>query len=73
MRGKEGGAAVMGPSERITPAHAGKSRPTPETAKSSRDHPRTCGEKFLEVVQPLGITPAHAGKSNVIDEKRRKV
>ena len=55
----------------ITPAHAGK-RELPLAAWAfHEDHPRVCGEKFLEVVQPLaawGSPPRVRGK-----EKRVKL
>ena len=49
----------------ITPAHAGKRDTTVWTCEPVRDHPRTCGEKFLQsplCPLPSRITPAHAGK-----------
>ena len=49
----------------ITPAYAGKSGISPGFLLSYRDHPRVCGEKFLEVVQPIaewGSPPRMRGK-----------
>ena len=46
MRGK-GRPPVSGSSPtRITPAHAGKSRPSDTCRPRTRDHPRPCGEKY---------------------------
>ena len=48
MRGKESpqgnAAAISG----ITPAHAGKRAEQMTPFKTKRDHPRVCGEKFIE-------------------------
>ena len=49
----------------ITPAHAGKSNVVRIVSVSLKDHPRTCGEKYLnnDLIYTRGrITPAHAGK-----------
>ena len=46
MRGKGGKNHRSVLQSRITPAHAGKSRPHPCTLGGMRDHPRTCGEKL---------------------------
>ena len=50
---------------RITPAHAGKSRPNGSDQRRREDHPRTRGEKFLLVPQPQlprGSPPHTRGK-----------
>ena len=46
MRGKAIRPSFCTPFQRITPAHAGKSFLLCITSAASRDHPRTCGEKF---------------------------
>ena len=65
MRGK----AELGPAQLpfpgITPAYAGKSSLRSSSPLQSGDHPRVCGEKFLEVVQPIaewGSPPRMRGK-----------
>ena len=70
MRGKVKGHQVQGLKARITPAHAGKRPLKVYTTSTSRDHPRTCGEKVIVLlVLPFSvwITPAHAGKSRSIE------
>ena len=47
MRGKVCGNLKYITRPRITPAHAGKRSQRRMTAKSKRDHPRPCGEKWL--------------------------
>ena len=50
----------------ITPAYAGKSPARPGPRPWRWDHPRVCGEKFLEVVQPIaqwGSPPRMRGKA----------
>ena len=46
MRGKGHALADVGGDERITPAHAGKSRGASRFIRPVRDHPRACGEKL---------------------------
>ena len=49
----------------VSPAYAGKSIPSDEFGNEDEDHPRVCGEKFLEVVQPIaqwGSPPRMRGK-----------
>ena len=46
VRGKDAHAAMRARVLRITPAHAGKRKLSKNTKHTSRDHPRTCGEKF---------------------------
>ena len=33
---------------RITPAHAGKTLPSPQMSRENQDHPRSCGENFFQ-------------------------
>ena len=61
MRGK---AQIESPhmsQVRITPAHAGKSSGGYTHANYKQDHPRTCGEKFLNSARVQGImgSPPH--------------
>ena len=51
MRGKEARPGKRYDRAGITPAHAGKSQSTPRTCLPIRDHPRTCGEKFLSILK----------------------
>ena len=46
MRGKVEAAVSLMDDERITPAHAGKSRCCLRPAERPQDHPRACGEKL---------------------------
>ena len=46
MRGKASATTKTLPSERITPAHAGKSDVRQKSIVACRDHPRPCGEKL---------------------------
>ena len=66
MRGKEIVVEFVYRQCRITPAHAGK-RPFGFSSMSPcRDHPRTCGEKWLSVLQIrllLGSPPHMRGKA----------
>ena len=69
MRGKGHCTMVDGEKKRITPAHAGKRVPFVGIQSSSQDHPRTCGEKTVEVapeVKELGSPPHMRGKGNVV-------
>ena len=66
MRGKEPRIFAMLGRVRITPAHAGKSLSNEGVRKLYKDHPRACGEKFLELlddVAPLGSPPRMRGKA----------
>ena len=68
MRGKAEVDITEWPQNRITPAHAGKSVSIIIAVLMVADHPRTCGEKFLEVVQPLaawGSPPHMRGKVQI--------
>ena len=65
MRGKEAFPKFLHVLIGITPAYAGKSRLCARGLPRVRDHPRVCGEKFLEVVQPIaqwGSPPRMRGK-----------
>ena len=65
MRGKETAMHATEPADRITPAHAGKSRNICTGMYKETDHPRPCGEKqrtgdtFLFM---LGSPPPMRGK-----------
>ena len=48
VRGKARVICVTPPTERITPACAGKSIVTATRKADEEDHPRVCGEKFFE-------------------------
>ena len=68
MRGKVWAALWPRSPNRITPAHAGKRRPSSQKAGLPRDHPRTCGEKTFTVKNVPGAegSPPHMrGKGNV--------
>mgnify|MGYP004663960877 CR=1 FL=1 len=65
MRGKVGAVYTLRGIYRITPAHAGKSVENAITKAIERDHPRTCGEKFLIIILfplLLGSPPHMRGK-----------
>ena len=73
MRGKVVRALCQFVTARITPAHAGKSRPAERVRASREDHPRTCGEKlaYLPAVRIGEGSPPHMrGKdyAYVLDE-----
>ena len=65
MRGKDRDLAAVADGQRITPAHAGKRRPSGSMRTAYRDHPRACGEKtpvrFYENGVP-GSPPRMRGK-----------
>ena len=57
--------------ERITPAHAGKSKKPLFDVDTTGDHPRTCGEKFLfflSLILILGSPPHMRGKETSSSE-----
>ena len=65
VRGKATGIRDKRIQDRITPACAGKSRPSGKIAQLHKDHPRVCGEKheitpFLTI--PKGSPPRVRGK-----------
>ena len=49
MRGKAPEAVHPRAGRWITPAYAGKRWRVPAKLAASRDHPRVCGEKFLNI------------------------
>ena len=65
MRGKEYNRWITRAATRITPAHAGKSFGLVEKFLCHGDHPRACGEKLSEKVNPFyksGSPPRMRGK-----------
>lgn len=65
VRGKDDVLQPDVMNRRIIPACAGKSPFIGHMQHRGRDHPRMCGEKFLEVVQPIaqwGSSPHVRGK-----------
>ena len=68
VRGKAASAELYFCALGITPAYAGKRFPTAALFRSSRDHPRVCGEKGLNPVHRcclLGSPPRMRGKDAV--------
>ena len=53
MRGKVEAEPEILPEDGITPAYAGKRARSRISFRSSRDHPRLCGEKKMRVLQML--------------------
>ena len=78
MRGKAGWVLRLYKAHRITPAHAGKSRPPTCQMRLDTDHPRPCGEKF-SFLPPSSISggspPPMRGKGRVyqIERVRRRI
>ena len=69
MRGKDAEAAIDELSRRITPAHAGKSPMLITSRYITQDHPRPCGEKYVDIVQKaedIGSPPPMRGKDNAL-------
>ena len=65
MRGKRTGNKRQGSHDRITPAHAGKTLTAPPQEHSAKDHPRACGENFIDVetdFHETGSPPRMRGK-----------
>ena len=65
MRGKEEITSIQNPFVRITPAHAGKSLKEMSIKPLRMDHPRTCGEKFINfniIATGFGSPPHMRGK-----------
>ena len=65
VRGKEWYLQGESPAPGITPACAGKRRNCPRILRSTRDHPRVCGEKDLEkrnTINYQGSPPRMRGK-----------
>ena len=68
MRGKEGDQTAARHPPGITPAYAGKSMYRTTETLCCRDHPRVCGEKFLEGFlhcHCLGSPPRMRGKAGI--------
>ena len=75
MRGKGRLCCGFDPQGGITPAHAGKSATPSPTTSTSRDHPRTCGEKLsnqYDQAAQAGSPPHMRGKVNAgpVDGRR---
>ena len=73
MRGKEQRKHIVGTSQGITPAHAGKRTLTLPGFKWHEDHPRACGEKTM--VRPTGrpyrgSPPRMRGKGPLVSAMR---
>ena len=69
MRGKRFHRGRLFVDFRITPAHAGKTRPPHPRGKCSADHPRACGENLLcllYAVEPSGSPPRMRGKRGLL-------
>ena len=69
VRGKDLGLINRHLAKRITPACAGKSHPWTPRSRSSRDHPRVCGEKDYisrEALKEAGSPPRVRGKVLVL-------
>ena len=65
MRGKETLFPALTPFFRITPAYAGKSRPSAYNSTMKQDHPRVCGEKLFCIrciARMVGSPPRMRGK-----------
>ena len=65
MRGKESAVEFNGGDVGITPAHAGKSHPADCRCCVPGDHPRTCGEKVMNLMYSevsMGSPPHMRGK-----------
>ena len=66
MRGKAVLFRMFHGGDGITPAHAGKRKPTLPAERQTRDHPRACGEKKRSQSQPgrlRGSPPRMRGKA----------
>ena len=61
MRGKVHKSRMFCRLNGITPAHAGKSLKLSQRSYAFEDHPRTCGEKFLNFTNkfPVPGSPPH--------------
>ena len=76
MRGKVEAEPEILPEDGITPAYAGKRARSRISFRSSRDHPRLCGEKKMRVLQMLvtmGSPPPMRGKVTVPQASRLPV
>ena len=66
MRGKAVDKKKLPLVDRITPAYAGKRLLTLSTAWAGKDHPRVCGEKYVDLVSAasqIGSPPRMRGKA----------
>ena len=75
MRGKVWRQCYRDSSIGITPAYAGKREFFTTVLRSSRDHPRLCGEKFLHVFVVFdfrGSPPPMRGKVGLIMGKSKE-
>ena len=73
VRGKGAAAHVRRGDEGITPARAGKSRAPTRAGRTTRDHPRACGEKALSVslLHPKqGSPPRVRGKVDALQRRQ---
>lgn len=64
MRGPPDELALASDSQGINPAHAGTTRPAGCRRRGRRDHPRACGEHFVQLVTqlaPVGSPPHRRG------------
>ena len=71
MRGKDTGSTINNRHQRITPAHAGKSRPVSLKLLGGQDHPRACGEKsltFNSAAISAGSPPRMRGEAQKAEE-----
>ncbi len=72
MRGKRTPTAIHKGIQRITPAYAGKTLRDRRTVASTADHPRVCGENYLEIDRPpaeRGSPPRMRGKHKNAETK----
>ena len=70
MRGKDSLADFPAWAGQITPAHAGKRRPSGSMRTAYRDHPRACGEKDLSEAgadELGGSPPRMRGKADLLE------
>ena len=65
MRGKRTASSAQSSYQRITPAHAGKTRKRSARSRRYADHPRACGENYLtqgQTMTAFGSPPRMRGK-----------
>ena len=68
MRGKRAGCGLDRFSERLIPAHAGKTTITADSASATGAHPRACGENNLNgrrIIGAKGSSPRMRGKPDM--------
>ena len=75
MRGKAAERRQLFQISGITPAHAGKRRPSTPGCAAFGDHPRTCGEKFFFFNAKLTIqgSPPHMRGKGSVSKLRHRV